>query len=210
MTVKKKSEGEEGDIAKGGSDKGDGAPGESVEERLKALEEKIGTLKEEQRQEDNKVSIICFSGEWDRLFAALTIASGSLAMGQEVHLFFTFWAVPPLRAKGKQNRTNKSFLQKMFNRMIPYGPQKSKLSHFNFCGLGKFMMKRIMKKKGVEDIDVLFQEVKEMGAHFHMCDTTTELFGLECQEIDIDDNLNQCGVATFLSHALKSRIVLFV
>ena len=192
-----------------GQEKGELSP---VEARLTELEEELKRLKAqlEPGKDENSVSIICFSGEWDRLFAALTIAAGSLAMGREVHLFFTFWAVSALRAEGKLDKKDKSFLQSMFNRMLPCGPRKAPLSKFNCWGLGKVMMKKIMKEKGVDDIDTLFDEVKELGAHIHICDTSTTLFGLNCEELDAGENPDQCGVATFLSHAFKSTMVLFI
>ena len=185
---------------------------DTLQLRLDELETEVRTLRaqlERQSQED-KVSIICFSGEWDRLFAALSIASGALAMGMEAHLFFTFWAVNALRCDSRANGNGKSFLQSMFGRMRPCGPGRAPLSKFNFGGLGKVLMRRIMRDEGVEDIDVLFEEVKELGGQIHLCDTTSELFGLTCHELDAGENLDQCGVATFLSLALKSRVVLFI
>jgi peroxiredoxin family protein len=164
---------------------------------------------EAEKQKD-MVSIICFSGEWDKLFAALTIASGSLAMGMEVHLFFTFWGINALRCQTRGNNGNKSFPQSMLTKILPCGVGKARLSRLNFFGLGKLMMKKVMKKTGVDDIDLLFQEVKELGAHFHLCDTTAELFGIACSELTDIQKMDQCGVATFLSFAQKSKTVLFI
>jgi peroxiredoxin family protein len=182
--------------------------------RLQALETEIADLKEQRKKDlqEDAVSIICFSGEWDKLFAALTIAGGSLAMGKEVHLFFTFWGINALRKKnGSTNGNNKkSMAQSMLAQILPSGPGSAKLSHLNFGGLGKWMMKKIMKKNGVDDIDILFNEVQEMGAHFHICDTTAELFGIQCTELSDLKNVDQCGVATFLSIAQKSKTVLFI
>lgn len=180
--------------------------------RVQALEKEIKSLKggiEAEKQED-MASIICFSGEWDKLFAALTIASGSLAMGMEVHLFFTFWGINALRCAARKNGQNKSFPQSVLARILPCGLGKARLSHLNFFGLGKFMMKKVMKKTGVDDIDILFSEIRELGAHFHLCNTTAELFGLQCSELTDIEKMDQCGVATFLSFALKSKTVLFI
>ena len=80
----------------------------SLEERILALEKQIDELK---KGGDNSVSLICFSGEWDKLFAALTIGCGALAMGSEVHLFFTFWAVTALRQDKEESSEGKSTLQ---------------------------------------------------------------------------------------------------
>lgn len=188
-------------------------PGISTENvRLQALESEVRSLKNQfiAQKRENMDCIICFSGEWDKLFAALTIASGSLAMGNDVHLFFTFWAVSALRCTVKMHSNEKSFLQSMFNRMLPCGVRRAKLSRFNFGGIGKVLMKHIMKKKNIEDIEKLFQEVKDLGAHIHLCDTSAELFGLSCKELDDGDQMNTCGVATFFSYAQKSKTVLFI
>jgi peroxiredoxin family protein len=184
----------------------------SLGSRLQELESEVQRLKAKLAAEpdENIVSIICFSGEWDKLFAALTIASGSLAMGKEVHLFFTFWGLNALRCSEKSSNGGKSVPQTLLGRILPCGPGKARLSHLNFGGLGKRMMKHVMKTNGVDDIDVLFHDVKDLGAHFHVCDTTAELFGLQCSELTDTDNMDQCGVATFLSYAQKSKMVLFI
>lgn len=184
----------------------------SLGSRLQALESQVDRLKArlDAQPDENIVSIICFSGEWDKLFAALTIASGSLAMGKEVHLFFTFWGLNALRCAKQSNNGGRSLPQTLLGRILPCGPGKARLSHLNFGGLGKRMMKHVMKTNGVDDIDVLFQDVKDLGAHFHVCDTTAELFGLQCSELEDVDNMDQCGVATFLSYAQKSKMVLFI
>jgi len=184
----------------------------SIEERLKSMEQEILALKEKQNstEKDNTVSIICFSGEWDKLYAALTIAAGSLAMGSDVHLFFTFWAICVLRKKGLVENKDKTFVQSMMGKMMPSGPGKAKLSKFNFMGLGKVLMNSEMKKTGVMDLNTLFEEVKDLGAVIHLCDTTTQLFGLKCEDLNAGENVDQCGVATFLSQAFKSKMVLFI
>ena len=71
-------------------------------------------------------------------------------------------------------------------------------------------MKNLMKKKGIDDIDTLFRDVMELGAQLHVCETSTVLFGLDCEELQESDKINQCGVTTFLSHALKSKMTLFI
>jgi peroxiredoxin family protein len=189
------------------------ATSQELLQKLTALEAKVGTL--QKRLDDSlpkdQVSIICFSGDWDRLFAALTLASGALAMGQEVHLFFTFWGVPALRKGAAASPCGKKDLsQAMMSGMLPCGPCKAKLSKMNFLGLGKFMLQRLMKKNGVDDIDVLMKEVRELGAHIHLCETSAGLFGLSKEELHEHEQINQCGVATFMGHAMKSRFVLFI
>ena len=53
-----------------------------------------------------KATIVLLSGDFDKLFAALTIATGAAASNMEVIIFHTFWG---LRAVKKNVRTGKSF-----------------------------------------------------------------------------------------------------
>ncbi|MDQ7823430.1 MAG: DsrE/DsrF/DrsH-like family protein [Candidatus Eremiobacteraeota bacterium] len=186
----------------------DGSAG-ALEERIKRLEEQVAHLQKGGAPED-RVSLVCFSGEWDRLFAAFTIANGALALGQEVHIFFTFWAVSALRKEGATAPAGKSLIQQMLSMMLPGHVGTVPLSKMHFGGMGKAMLGMLMKEKGVDDLGTLMKQAKEMGAHFHLCETSSGLFGLDCKELVDSDTLNTCGVATFLSLALKSRIVLFI
>lgn len=176
------------------------------EQELERLRQDVDGLKAA-----DKVSIICFSGDWDRLFAALTISSGAAAVGREVHLFFTFWAVGALfKGKDGPKKAENSFAQRMFARMLPSGPGRAKLSKMNYMGLGKKMIKGVMSKEGIDDIDSLMEQVVELGVNLHLCTTSTRLFGLEKENFSYCDQLNCCGIATFMNLALQSRVVLFV
>jgi peroxiredoxin family protein len=77
-------------------------------------------------------------------------------------------------------------------------------------GIGKFFLKKLIKKKGIDDIDILFKDVMELGAQLHVCETSTVMFGVDCKELQQPDKINMCGVTTFLSHALKSKMTLFI
>ena len=192
---------------------GAGPPSPEAADRIAALEARIAELERRSGASEGSemVSIICFSGEWDRLFAALTIACGALAMAKEVHIFFTFWGVSALRdATRKDPESKRDFAQNMLGSMLPAGASEAHLSKMHFMGLGQAMLKRLMKKHNVDDIDVLLEEVKELGGHLHVCDTSTELFGLTCAELKDGEEMNRCGVATFLDYAFKSRVVLFI
>lgn len=181
-------------------------------ERIDRLEGEIQNLKKqlESQQSDNKVNIICFSREWDRLFAALTIASGALALGTQVHLFFTFWAVCALKDPKKKSQTDRSLIQKAIGRMMSGGFGSAPMSKYNFQGFGKYLFGKQLKKTGIYDIDTLFNDVMELGAELHVCETSSTMLGISCEELLEADKINQCGVTTFLSHALKSKMTLFI
>jgi len=44
-----------------------------------------------------KTTIVVHSGEMDKVLSAFIIANGSLSMGMEVSLYFTFWGLNILR-----------------------------------------------------------------------------------------------------------------
>jgi len=183
-----------------------------LEDRLKALEAEVAELKAKAGSDprDNSVAIVCFSGEWDRLFAAFTIANGALALGMELDMFFTFWGATAVRNGQPASGRNQSILQQAFSRMLPKSAQGAPLSRFHFFGLGKVLMQHLMKKKNVEDLPVLIARAEEMGARMHFCDTSLDLFGWGPEDMRAGGSSDWCGVSTFLSLATKSRSVLFI
>jgi peroxiredoxin family protein len=185
---------------------------ESLDLRVQRLEEELHRLRGEVDAERRKkmAAIVCFSGEWDRLFAAFTIANGVLASGYEVHMFFTFWGATAMRDPKGYQGTNKTWMQKLLARMLPNGIEQTPLSKMHFGGMGKVMMGKLMKEKGIDDLGTLLDQARELGVRFHLCDTSLSLFGWEKEELIDADRSNWCGVATFLSLAEKSRIVLFI
>ena len=48
----------------------------------------------------DRTTIVVQSGDMDKLYSALIIANGSLAMGMEVSLYFTFWGLQRLKKGG--------------------------------------------------------------------------------------------------------------
>jgi peroxiredoxin family protein len=65
--------------------------------------------------ENNKLSMVVFSGDMDKLMAAFIIATGAAASGMEVTMFFTFWG---LQAIKKRERTGKSFFGRLLGFML--------------------------------------------------------------------------------------------
>jgi len=44
-------------------------------------------------KENNGATFVVFSGDMDKVFAALIMATGAAAAGMETTMFFTFWGV---------------------------------------------------------------------------------------------------------------------
>lgn len=186
-------------------------PDTRLQEQVLKLEKELSELRNEveNNKDNNSVCLVCFSGSWDKLFAALTIASGSLALGMEVHIFFSFWSINALRKNSKYIRKNKSLIQDMFSQINPAGFSNARLSKFNFGGLGKFFLRKMMKVKGIDDVDTLFADIEELGAKIYVCDTSAQLFGINCKELS-PKSIIQCGSTTFLAKGMNSKMTLFI
>jgi len=61
-----------------------------------------------------KLSIIVFSGDFDRAIAAFTLATGAAAVNWEVNLFFTFWGLDIIKKKTRPGLHWKRFFSPFF------------------------------------------------------------------------------------------------
>jgi peroxiredoxin family protein len=182
------------------------------EDRIKQLEIELFMLKQkiEEFEKNDSVAIVCFSGEWDKLFAAFTIANGALSLGKEVHMFFTFWGATAMRDRKGRSSKRKSISQKAHGWMLPNHINATPLSKMNFGGFGKIMMEKEMKRQNIESLPNLMKQAHDLGAHFYCCDTSLQLLGFDCDELLNKDKTDWCGVSSFLSIALKSKVTLFI
>jgi peroxiredoxin family protein len=158
---------------------------------------------------DDKVSIIVFSGDLDKVLAAFIIATGAVAMGMEAVMFFTFWGTPVLRDPDKK-AGGKDLMGKMFGLMLPKGRNAIKLSRMNMGGMGTSMMKSLMEKKNVASLDQMLDMAAELGVKIYICEMSMNLMGFKREEFIDYPDLEYVGVATFLEQAKNSKVQLFI
>ena len=180
---------------------------QNMEEQLTKLKSQIDAL--EKKGPENKLSMIVFSGDMDKVLASFVIATGAVAMGMDVVMFFTFWGTPVLRDKNK-SVSGKDVMGKMFGAMLPKGTCEVKLSKMNMGGMGTAMMKSLMKKKNVASLDQMIEMAAELGVRIFICEMSMDLMGFKREEIIDYPDLTYCGVAKFLEEAQNSRIQLFI
>lgn len=180
---------------------------ETLQNQLDAMKNDINALSN--KQPSDKISMIVFSGDLDKAMASLIIGTGATAMGMDVVMFFTFWGTPILRDKSKKV-TGKDFMSKMFEKMLPKGAGKIKLSKMNMGGMGTAMMKQLMKKKNVASLEQLLEMADELGVRIFICEMSMDLMGFKREEMIHYSNLEYCGVAKFLEEAADSKIQLFI
>ena len=158
---------------------------------------------------DNKLSMVVFSGDLDKVLAAFVIATGAVAMGMDVVMFFTFWGTPVLRDK-KKKAGRKDVMGKMFGAMLPTGTGDVKLSNMNMGGMGTAMMKSLMKKKNVASLEEMLELAEELGVRIYVCEMSMDLMGFQREEFIDYKDLGFAGVATFLQEAANSKVQLFI
>jgi len=158
---------------------------------------------------ENKLSMVVFSGDLDKVLASFVIATGAVAMGLEVVMFFTFWGTPVLRYKNKKE-PGKDLMGTMFGKMLPKGAGAVKLSKMNMGGMGTAMMKSLMQKKNVASLEQMIEMAGELGVQIYVCEMSMDLMGLKREEMIDYPGLAYAGVAKFLEEAMHSRVQLFI
>ncbi len=154
-----------------------------------------------------KTSFVLFSGDLDKVIAAFIIANGAIAMGEEVSMFFTFWALNSLRRIDPPKR-EKKLMDKMFATMMPSSAARMPLSQMNMLGAGAAMIKKVMKDNSVASLPELIASAQAGGARLIACTMTMDLLGIAPS--DLMENVELGGVATFLGEASESNTTLFI
>ena len=136
-----------------------------------------------------RVTIVLHSGDMDKVYSALIIANGALAMGMEASIYFTFWGLQRLQ-KG--------------------GLEKGPLSKMHFLGLGKWMVRRRMQRENVASLERLLQDFKELGGKIIACEMTMDIMGIRRQQLR-EDLIDEYGaVGSYIRDARSSKITLFI
>lgn len=177
---------------------------DTLPERVARLERQMA------RQPDpNSMTILVFSGDLDRLMAAFTVASGAAATGMHVQMFFTFWGSAALKRGGAQPG-GKTLVERMFGWLLPGGLDRRALSRLDFAGMGRALMAREMRRKGISDLPALIANAIEAGVKVHVCEMTLDMMGIRREELIDYPGMSVCGVASFVEMAAGGHNCLFI
>lgn len=152
-------------------------------------------------------TLIMFSDDLDRALATFVLANGAAATGHKVSIFFTFWGLNVIK-KEKKPAVKKDFLGKMFSWMLPSDSRKLKLSKLSMCGIGDKMMRNIMRKKNISQLEELRQQAMESGVEFIACQMSMDMMGVHQEELI--DGVTIGGVATYMNRAEDACVNLFI
>jgi peroxiredoxin family protein len=138
---------------------------------------------------NQRVTIVMHSGDMDKVYSALIIGNGALAMGMDASIYFTFWGLQRLQKGG-----------------LGKGP----LSKMHLLGLGKWMIQRRMKKANVASLERLMSDFRELGGKVIACEMTMEIMGLTRADLN-EEWIDEYGaVGTYISDARESQITLVI
>ncbi len=181
-----------------------GDDAEALATRLAALESRLDQL--EAAQPEDKVAIVVFSGDLDKVLASFVIATGAAALGQEVSMFFTFWGLSVLKKQRKLG--GKNLFEKMMTMMSPASSKELPVSQMNYFGVGAKMLRRMMADKNVASLEEMIEMSQEMGVKMLACEMSRDVMGISDDELI--PGLEPAGVAAFLGESLRSRTNLFI
>ena len=161
----------------------------------------------EHRTEDG-VTIVVFSGDFDRVQAAFNIAIGAASSGMPVTMFFTFWGLDVI-TRPDARRIGRDPLRTAFRWLKPGGAGRLPLSRFNFLGLGPVLMRRLMGDFKMPTVDEMLALARSLEVKIVACTITMGVMGLT--DSDLIDGIDSfAGVASYLNDARARSVNLFI
>lgn len=129
------------------------------------------------------LAIIFHSGYFDRLYHGLSITLAALALGRDVKLFFTYWALGHL--KKNESSTPKTVAE---------------------AKLHKDILDKNIKKGHIQKLPQLLAQAKKMGAKIYACTNSMGLLNISRDELvsEVDKSM---GITTFLTDTSNDQIL---
>lgn len=129
------------------------------------------------------LGIIFHSGSYDRVLHGLLIALAGLALGREVRLFFSYWALEYFKKKGRP-----SFLF-----------DKEAESH-------KGILEKNIEKGHLEKPSLVIAQIKAMGGELYACTNSMGILNISRDELvsEVDKSM---GITTFLTETQNFQIL---
>lgn len=140
----------------------------------------------------DKLSIVVFSGAFDRVHYALVMAAAAVASNTPVTLFFTMWAGKALQKHGPNGTP-------AWHRLpVSEGGQTAAAMDADF------------KARGVANFEELLEACVALGVTFMVCEMGLKALGIDPDDLRPDVPMTKGGVVTFLADASRDGGLLFV
>jgi len=161
----------------------------------------------EDQHKHQKLVIIAWSGDLDKVWPQMILATTGAAMGMQTTIFFTFWGLFSL-VKDGVHITGDNWMQKMVSMMDRPGMEHLKLGKMNFAGAGPKMMKHLAKEHKVASPGELLEMARDLGVRLVPCQMTMDLLGLTREDM-IEGLGEPVGATTMLLEA-QDAVTLFI
>jgi peroxiredoxin family protein len=178
---------------------------ETLKNELEALKASVASMEKDiskLKLVGKSAAILVFSNDYDRLMLAFSQANTLASLGVEVHMWFAFWGVVALKKETLYK--GKSWINKIFSFMLPCNINATKLSNFQYMGMGKAMLKSIMKKNNMPPLSTLLETARDLNVKLSVCMPSLKMFGIQKEELI--DGVSCKGAADFLVNSGKSQI----
>jgi peroxiredoxin family protein len=152
--------------------------------------------------------IVSWSGELDRIWPTLILASTAAASGVRCRVFVTFWGLLPFVKDGVRI-TGESWMQKMLSFMQRPGIDHVRLSKMNFLGMGPWMIGRLRTRYGVASPRELLEAAQALGVEFIPCQMSMDIFGIRREDL-IEGMGEPAGAATAIEIMTEANASLFI
>jgi peroxiredoxin family protein len=161
----------------------------------------------EDQHKHKKLVIIAWSGDLDKVWPQMILATTGAAMGMQTTIFFTFWGLFSL-VKNGVHITGDNWMQRMVSMMDRPGMEHLKLGKMNFAGAGPKMMKHLAKEHKVASPGELLEMAQDLGVRLVPCQMTMDLLGLTREDM-IEGLGEPVGATTMLLEA-QDAVTLFI
>jgi len=138
-----------------------------------------------------KLSIVVYSGDFDKVHYALAMASAAVAVNLPATLFFTMEAIRALATEGSDGTPG-------WHSMRTGAGEAAEQADARFRG------------RGVATFGELLDACRELGAAFMVCEMGLHAIGMTMDELRGDIAYREGGIVTFLNDAHAEGTVVFV
>ena len=152
--------------------------------------------------------IVNWSGELDRIWPTLILASTAAASGVRCKVFVTFWGLLPFVKDGVRI-TGENWMQRMLSFMQRPGIDHVRMSKMNFLGMGPWMIGRLRKQYGVASPRELLDAATLLGVEFIPCQMSMDMFGITADDL-VDGMGEPAGAATAIEIMTEANASLFI
>jgi peroxiredoxin family protein len=141
-----------------------------------------------------KGTVLLSSGELDKAILAFEVAAGFQAMGMEMDMWFIMYGVNCLRqprsvfslskwfgkfrgGPGRRPETDVA-LQHIICGLNHDGASKLPLSQLNYGGLGPKILRHVMRRKAMMQLEDLIFAAQDLGVRFNICQICVDVMAV--------------------------------